>query len=93
MQTCERPTAHSTQTLRVAREDLELRGGAAGGAAGGLRRSFRAGERIFMAHSLKFDEARIHAFAAEAGMASSRSWLDDMYLLVELRPRLPRVEL
>ena len=58
-----------------------------------LRRSFRAGERIFMAHSLKFDEARIHAFAAEAGMASSRSWLDDMYLLVELRPRLPRVEL
>ena len=83
----------SIVTHVVAREDLELRGGAAGGAAGGLRRSFRAGERIFMAHSLKFDEARIHAFAAEAGMASSRSWLDDMYLLVELRPRLPRVEL
>ena len=79
----------SIVTHVVAREDLELRGGA----AGGLRRSFRAGERIFMAHSLKFDEARIHAFAAEAGMASSRSWLDDMYLLVELRPRLPRVEL
>ena len=42
----------------VAREDLELRGGAAGGAAGGLRRSFRAGERIFMEQSRKFDEER-----------------------------------
>ena len=60
--------------------------GAAGGVAGGLRRSFLKGERIFMEQSRKFDEARIHAFAAEAGMAPSRSWSDDMYLLVELRP-------
>ena len=48
----------SIVTHVVAREDLELRGGAAAGAAGGLRRSFRAGERIFMEQSRKFDEAR-----------------------------------
>ena len=32
------------------------------------------------------NQARIHAFAAEAGLAPSRSWSDDTYLLVELRP-------
>ena len=31
------------------------------------------------------NQARIHSFAAEAGLAPSRSWSDDTYLLVELR--------
>ena len=70
--------------MRGAQEDLEVHD-----AAGGLLRAFRAGERIFMEQSRKFDQQSIRAYAAEAGMEPSRWWMDDTYLLVELRAPAP----
>ena len=48
------------------------------GASGALLRHFRCGDRIFMEQSRKFDETRIHAFAAARHVAIA---------LQTLRPR------
>lgn len=49
-------------------------------------RSFKAGEKIFMEQSRKFNETFIKNYAKSADLEPSRIWTDSHYLIVELRP-------
>ncbi|CAE8710788.1 unnamed protein product [Polarella glacialis] len=57
-------------------------------AQGRTVRSFKSGERIFMEQSRKFNTAGILHLSEAAGLALTRQWMSDDYMIVELRKDL-----
>lgn len=53
--------------------------------AGRVVRTFKSGDRIFMEQSRKFSVDGVSQLAHNAGLVLSRKWLNDDYLIVEMR--------